>query len=127
MVDRVTVDNGQLARAVDRLVNQVGHWSPARWAARSRAGAAESGSGVGEHGQRPSANPAGVVHALAQRLADLEAEATGRPRYPVPWLDNVLALPDQVRVTALDLVWAKPGAEVLAAAFDAVERARREL
>jgi hypothetical protein len=28
---------------------------------------------------------------------------------------------------ALDLMWAKPGPEVLAAALDAVERARREL
>jgi hypothetical protein len=130
----VTVEDGQLARAVDRLVNHVGHWSPGRWAARSRAGAAEPGFGAGEpgfgagdHGQRRSAGAAEVVHALAQRLADLEAEATGRPGYVVPWLDNALALPDQVRVMALDLVWAKPAPEVLAAALDAVERAHREL
>jgi hypothetical protein len=105
----VTVDDGQLVRAVDRLVNHVGHWSPARWSARSHPGAAE------------------VVHALAQRLADLEADLTGRPRYPVPWPGSQLALPDQVRVVALDLVWAKPGPEVLAAALDAVEQAHREL
>jgi hypothetical protein len=122
------VDDGQLVRAVDRLVNHVGHWSPARWAAaRSPAGAAEPGFGAGEYGQRPSAGASEIIHALAQRLADIEAEVTGRPRYPVPWLSNYLGLPDQVRVMALDLVWAKPGPEILAAALDAVERAHRAL
>ncbi len=124
----MTLDDGQLVRSVDRLVNHVGHWSPARWAAaRSPAGAAEPGLGAGEHGQRPSAGAAEVVHGLAQRLADLEAEVTRRPRYPVPWLDNYLGLPDQVRVMALDLAWAKPGPEILAAAVDAVEQARHAL
>jgi hypothetical protein len=106
--------NGEsgLVRAVDRLVGQVGHWTQARWAAAS------------DHGDRTRAE---VVHALAQRLADLEAEVTGRPRRPVPRLANDLALPDQVRVMTLDLVAAAPGPAVLTAALDAVTRARHEL
>ena len=78
----MTVDDDQLVRAVDRLVDQVGHWSPSRW--------------TGGNGAR-----ADLVYALAQRLADLEAGATGRPRYPVPRLGNHLVLPDQVRSRAL--------------------------
>jgi hypothetical protein len=103
----VAVDNGQLVRAVDRLADHVGHWTPARWAQ-------PAGEGT----------RADVFHALAQRLADLEASVTGRPVLPVPRLPNDLALPDQVRVMALDLVAADPAPEVLAAALDAVSGTR---
>ncbi len=106
------VDGDQLVRAVDRLVNQVGHWPPARWAARASIG----------HQSR-----AEVVHALVQRLADLEAGVTGRPDRPVPRLSNDLALPDQVRVMTLDLVASGAGPAVLAAALDAVTTARGQL
>ncbi len=102
----------QLIRAVDRLVTQVGHWSTARWAS-----AAPVGSG----------SRADVVHALAQRLADLEAAATGRPSRPVPRLDNDLALPDQLRVLARDLVAAGVAGDVRAAALDAVNATRQRL
>lgn len=105
----MTVDDGQLVRAVDRLADQVGHWTPARWA-----------QPAGE-GTRTRAE---VVHALAQRLADLEAAVTGRPVLPVPRLPNDLALPDQVRVMVLDLLAARPDAPVLASALDAVTEAR---
>jgi hypothetical protein len=108
----MTVDTDQLVRAVDRLVNHVGHWSPARWAVSAPANARSR---------------ADVVHALAQRLADLEADVTGRPERPVPRLNNDLALPDQVRVMTLDLVLAGAGPAVLTAALDAVTAARREL
>jgi len=108
----VTVGDGQLVRAVDRLVDHVGHWTPARWAQ------------TGPSGTRSRAE---VVHALAQRLADLEAGVTCRPVRPVPRLANDLALPDQVRVLTLDLVVAEPGPAVLAAALDAVTQARAEL
>jgi hypothetical protein len=103
----------ELARAVDRLVDHIGQWTPSRWAAS----AALPGS----------ASRAETVHALAQRLADLEASVTGRPDRPVPRLDNDLALPDQLRVTARDLLAAGPSEPVLAAAVDAVADARRAL
>ena len=107
-----TVDADQLVRAVDRLVTQVGHWSPARWASATPLG---------------DCSRADLVHTLAQRLADLEAEATGRSRRPVPRLDNDLALPDQLRVLALDLVVVDVGAQVRAAALDAVNATRQRL
>lgn len=44
-----------------------------------------------------------AVHALVQRLADADADVSGRPRRAVPRLDNDLALPDQVRVLGADL------------------------
>jgi len=108
----VTVGDGQLVRAVARLADQVGHWSPARWAQPAAGG---------------TGSRAEVVHALVQRLADLEAEATGRPVRPVPRLDNDLALPDQLRVMLLDLLAAGAGPDVLAAALDAVTEARARL
>jgi hypothetical protein len=114
----VTGDSDGLVRAVDRLVNHVGHWTPARWAAPS----GRSARAGGGHPTR-----AEVVHALAQRLADLEAAATGRLPRRVPRLANDLALPDQVRVMTLDLVAAAPGPDVLADAVDAVNGARHHL
>jgi hypothetical protein len=102
----------ELVRAVDRLVDHVGQWAPSRWTAPMT-----SGSGT----------RADVVHALAQRLADLEASATGRQDRAVPRLDNDLVLPDQVRVTARDLLAARPSEDTLAAALDAVTALRRSL
>jgi hypothetical protein len=103
----VAVDDGQLVRAVDRLAEQVGHWTPARWS-----------QPAGE------ATRAELLHALAQRLADLDASVTGRPVLPVPRLPNDLALPDQVRGMVLDLIAAHPDPSVLSAALDAVTEAR---
>jgi hypothetical protein len=108
----VAVDDGQLVRAADRLADHVGHWTPTRWAQPS----ASAGSSRAE-----------VVHALVQRLADLEATASGRPPRPVPRLDNDLSLPDQVRVMILDLLRADTGPVLLAEALDAVTRARAQL
>ncbi|MDT5036961.1 MAG: hypothetical protein QOE03_2146 [Micromonosporaceae bacterium] len=88
-------------RAVDRLVNRVAHWTPSRWAASSVSGS-----------DAPSR--ADVMHALVQRLADAAADAQRRPRRPVPRLDNDLALPDQLRVIAADLVAAEPDPSRLA-------------
>jgi hypothetical protein len=105
----VTVDDDQLVHAVDRLVDQVGHWPPARWSRPS--------SVAGQ-------TRADVIHALAQRLADLEATASGRAPRPVPRLDNDLALPDQIRVMVLDLLRAEAGPVLLAEALDAVTQAR---
>jgi hypothetical protein len=76
-----------LAVAVSRLVNQVGHWTPARWSRPS-----DDGEGT----------RADLVHRLAQRLADAGADAEGEPRRAVPRLENDLVLVDQVRVLAAD-------------------------
>jgi hypothetical protein len=76
---------GDLAVAVDRLVRQVQHWTPARWARDDR-------------GAR--------VHRLLQALADAAADATGEVRRAVPRLDNDLAIPDQLRVLVRDAVQA---------------------
>jgi hypothetical protein len=54
------------------------------------------------------------VHDLVQEVADLAADAEGQPHRPVPRLDNDLALADQLRVVAADLIAAAPGATVLA-------------
>jgi hypothetical protein len=80
-----------LQTAVDRLVDQVAHWTPARW---SKA----AGSGT----------RAEAVHALVQHIADEGAAAEGRAPRPVPRLDNDLALPDQLRVVTADLIAAAP-------------------
>jgi hypothetical protein len=67
------------------------------------------------------------MHALLQRLADLAADAEGQPRRPVPRLDNVLALPDQLRVIAADLTAAKPDEATLAAATELVATTNRSI
>jgi hypothetical protein len=89
----------QLARAVQRLVDRVSHWTPERWAA---SGAAPR------------------MHALVQRVADLAATAEGGPSRQVPRLDSDLALPDQLKVVTVDLLAAQPTAPVFADALTAV-------
>ncbi|MEV6637604.1 hypothetical protein AB0M54_43430 [Actinoplanes sp. NPDC051470] len=65
---------------VERLLKQIAHWTESRWRGRD------------DH-----------VHALVQHLADLAADAEGRPRRPVPRL-HPMVLPDQLRVMADDLI-----------------------
>ena len=93
----------RLSVAADRLVNRVGHWTPARWAAP--AGLTE-GAPV----------RADIMFGLVQTLADLAAGAEKRPSRPVPRLDNDLALPDQLRVMVNDLLAAPVPPPVLQAA-----------
>lgn len=102
------------ATSIDRLLNRVGHWEQSRWWSRA--------------GGRGSAAPtrADLVYALVQRLADRGADAEGRPRRPVPRPTD-LALPDQLRVMADDLVAAAPGDEVLKIAEEDVEAVRRAI
>jgi hypothetical protein len=76
-----------LTATVSRLVGQVGHWTPSRWAASGASGVPRNDT----------------VHELVQWLADRCADAEGRARLPVPRLDNDLGLPDQLRVVAADL------------------------
>jgi hypothetical protein len=59
-----------------------------------------------------AAQRAGVVHHLAQALADAAAAAEGEPARLLPRLDADLALPDQLAVTADDLVRSRPSARV---------------
>jgi hypothetical protein len=79
----------ELVRTIELLVNQVAHWTPHRWTLPTAPGGP------------PRAD---LVHGLVQRLADLAADAEHEPRRPVPRLDNDLALVDQLRVVAADLV-----------------------
>ena len=78
---RTTAD--EFATSVRKLVGQVTHWTPSRWAASSHAE---------------------VMHDLIQRLADRTADAEAEPHREVPRLANDLALPDQLRVVAADAV-----------------------
>jgi hypothetical protein len=82
----------ELTAAVVKLVGQVSHWTPSRWAASGVSGLSR----------------AEMVHELVQWLADRAADAEGQPRRRVPRLDNDLVLPDQLRVVAADLVAAGP-------------------
>jgi hypothetical protein len=91
--------------SVDRLLAQVGHWEQSRWA-------------------RPPGR-ADSAYALVQRLADLAADAEGRPHRPVP-REHDLLLPDQLRVMADDLLAVAP-APVLQTATSAVDDLRHTL
>lgn len=103
-------DEDQLGAAVRKLVGQVAHWTPSRWAASSASGPVR----------------ADLVHELIQWLADRSAEAEGRPPVPVPRLDNDLALPDQLRVVAADVSRFAPS-EVVETAAERVNTLRRTL
>ena len=98
--------DAEFIRAVQRLLDRTSHWTPARWAQRGRAD---------------------VVHGLVQRLADAGEEAEGRPSRPVPRLASDLALTDQLRVVAADLLAAGAKAPALSAATEAVRATTREL
>ena len=75
-------------------------WTPARWAAAAP----------------PYGTRADLAHHLAQRLADLAADAEAAPRRVLPRLDGDLVLPDQLAVTADDLGRAAPPEQVALAA-----------
>ncbi|WP_051703855.1 hypothetical protein [Glycomyces sp. NRRL B-16210] len=75
----------ELERAIGRVVEGTRHWSPARWSPLAPA-----------------------MHALVQALADITADAEGRPRRPVPRLSGDMHLPDQLQVIGLDLLDVEP-------------------
>ncbi|RKN28295.1 hypothetical protein [Micromonospora musae] len=102
----------ELERAVQLLVRQVGYWEQPRWAA------------TGETG---NVSRADVVHRLVQEVANLGADAEGEPRRTVPRLTNDLALTDQLRVVATDLIAAGAAPEVLARAAAEVTATRSAL
>jgi hypothetical protein len=105
------------ATAIDRLINQVGHWEQGRWWSRTPTIPA-AGS--------VSPTKADLAYGLVQRLADLGADAEGRAHRPVP-RHNDLVLPDQLRVMADDLLAADPTEDLLKRATDDVEALRAEL
>ncbi|GHJ45980.1 hypothetical protein Cs7R123_33220 [Catellatospora sp. TT07R-123] len=80
----------QLRRAADLLANQVGHWTPARWADRGES-----------------------MHLLVQRVADQAADLGGTPRRAVPRLTD-LALADQLRVVVGELISLAPAPDLVA-------------
>ncbi|MDH6461990.1 hypothetical protein M2302_002165 [Micromonospora sp. A200] len=102
----------ELDRAVELLVRQVGHWQQPRWAAIAAGG---------------NVSRADLVHRLVQELANLGADAEGEPRRGVPRLDNDLALVDQLRVVAADLVAAGAPDATLARAAAEVAATRSAL
>ncbi|WBB64946.1 hypothetical protein [Micromonospora sp. WMMD812] len=102
----------ELDRAVRLLVRQVGHWEQPRWAAAATGGNAARGD---------------LVHRLVQEIANLAADAEGQPRRTVPRLVNDLALPDQLRVVAADLLAAGAAPDALARAAAEVEATRSAL
>jgi hypothetical protein len=99
-----------LAREAASLVERLRLWTPARWAAWAGAG-----------------TRADAVHHLAQRLADTAAELEGGDERPLPRLDSDLALPDQLAVTADDLVRAVPPDDVARAAASHLLAHRHDL
>lgn len=100
-----------LRRESRSLVERLRLWPPARWAAQAPV-----------LGSR-----ADVVHHLVQRLADQAADLEQRPRRPVPRLDSDLGLPDQLAVTADDLVRAAPSDEIATAVVAHLLLHRRHL
>jgi hypothetical protein len=100
-----------LAREASSLVQRLRTWAPTRWAAAAP-----------EIGSR-----ADVVHHLAQRLADDAARLEGRPPRALPRLETDLVLPDQLAVTADDLVRAAPPAELALASVAHLLLHRRSL
>jgi hypothetical protein len=73
-----------LAREARSLVERLRLWTPQRWAAAAP----------------PYASRADLVHHLAQAFV----ARTGETELPLPRLDTDLVLPDQLAVTADDLV-----------------------
>ena len=90
---------------------RVGHWEPARWVKPTPSGRTRSD----------------IVFALVQTLADLSRGAEGLAPRAVVRLDNDLALPDQVRVIAADLVLAGAADDALLGAAERIDSTTRSL
>jgi hypothetical protein len=100
-MEAVSVD--ELQRTTDQLLNQVGHWTPARWKGQSE-----------------------PVYELAQRLADQAADRSGTSRHPVPRVGDH-ALPDQLRVIVSDYIASDPDPSELAEAVTQLTVVRQHL
>jgi hypothetical protein len=100
-----------LRRESRSLVQRLRLWTPARWAA----------------GAPPYGSRADLVHHLAQDFADGAADIEGLSRRVLPRLDSDLGLPDQLAVTADDLVRAGPPVQVARAATAHLLAHRKDL
>ena len=87
------MDTEPVGVLAERIAAQVSGWGPARWRVAPEGSSRTRGE---------------VLFDLVQHLADLCADVEGRPRIPVPHLDNTYVLPDQLRVMAADLEYAAP-------------------
>lgn len=103
----------QLATQVDRLHRSTLGWSATRWSAPPERSLST----------RDFRSKADVAYGLAQQLADLAADRCGQPRRRVPRLAADVALTDQIRVLAHDVVLLAD--ENIAAAALAVVREHR--
>ncbi len=101
-----------------RLRSSVSVWSAGRWTAAPR---------LLPDLLPTSSTCAGVAHHLIQTLADLGADAEGRPRRKVPQPDSDLLLPDQIMVMAYDIALAQPTPALLQTALDEVLLHRAEI
>ncbi len=107
-----------LVRQAERLRAGVAVWSEGRWTAPPRS--------LPE--LLPTATTcAGVAAHLIQILADLGADAEGRPRRPVPSSDSSLALPDQLVVMAYDIASSDPAEPLVRAALTELLLHRAEI
>jgi hypothetical protein len=100
-----------LRRESRSLVQRLRLWTPARWAAAAD----------------PFGTRADLARHLAQSLADLAADAEGLPSRLLPRLESDLGLPDQLAVTADDLVRAAPPPQVARGATLHLLAHRRDL
>ena len=108
----------ELLRHTGRLRSSVSVWSAGRWMAPPRP----------LPGLLPTSTTcAGVARHLVQVLADLGADAEGRPRREVPAAESNLVLPDQLLVMAYDIAEAGPDETLVRAALDEVLLHRAEI
>lgn len=106
----------ELAAAVRRIADTVIGWTPQRWAGAALA--VSDAEGISR---------ADVMVHLIGRIADLGADAEGRPYRPVPRFDHDQVLGVQLQVVAADLLAAPTNQGVLTAALSEVVVHRREL
>lgn len=112
----MTVD--VLLQQTGRLRKSVSVWSAGRWSAAPRPLPGLLST---------STTCAGVARHLVQVLADLGADAEGRPRRVVPPSESDLVLPDQLLVMAYDIAQAEPDETLLQTALDEVMLHRAEI
>ncbi len=107
-----------LLQHTGRLRASVAGWPPGRWTVAPR--------------PLPDLLPtsltcAGVARHLVQVLADIGADAEGRPRQAVPSPESDLVLADQIAVMAYDIGLAEPAVEVVESALEEVLLHRAEI
>ncbi|MEP6696605.1 MAG: hypothetical protein ABJA34_06975 [Pseudonocardiales bacterium] len=107
-----------LLQNTERLRAAVAGWSVGRWSAAPRPLPGMLST---------STTCAGVANHLVQVLADLGADAEGRPRQDVPPAGTDLALADQIAVMAYDIALADPAARLVVSALEEVLLHRAEI